>query len=139
MLTPFKLGGGGVIGSGRQYMSWIADRRRRRAIYHAITCDTLNGPVNVVVPNPVTNRDFTKTLGHVLRRPTIVPVPAFLARLLLGKWADELLLASIRVVPRRLQETGYTFRYPELESCATRAGTLLSGDSRAAEIRECHP
>ncbi len=116
MLTPFKLGGGGVIGSGRQYMSWIAIDDVVGAIHHAITCDTLNGPVNVVAPNPVTNRDFTKTLGHVLRRPTIFPVPAFLARLLLGEMADELLLASIRVVPRRLQETGYTFRYPELES-----------------------
>jgi uncharacterized protein (TIGR01777 family) len=116
MLTPFKLGGGGVIGSGRQYMSWIAIDDVVGAIHHAITCDTLNGPVNVVAPNPVTNRDFTKTLGHVLRRPSIFPLPAFLARLALGEMADELLLASIRVVPSRLEETGYPFRHPELES-----------------------
>lgn len=116
MLTPFKLGGGGALGSGRQYMSWIAIDDVVGAIHHAITCDTLNGPVNVVAPNPVTNREFTKTLGHVLRRPTIVPAPAFLVRALLGEMADELLLASTRVMPRRLQETGYAFRHPELES-----------------------
>jgi hypothetical protein len=105
-----------VIGSGRQYMSWIAIDDVVGAIHHAITCDTLNGPVNVVAPNPATNRDFTKTLGHVLRRPTIFPLPAFAARLALGEMADELLLASIRVVPRRLEETDYAFRHPELES-----------------------
>jgi uncharacterized protein len=115
MLTPFKLGGGGVIGSGRQYMSWIGIDDVVGAIHHAITCEALNGPVNVVAPNPVTNRDFTRTLGRVLRRPTIFRVPAVAARLALGEMADELLLASIRVVPRRLEETGYKFRDAELE------------------------
>ena len=80
MLTPFKLGVGGVIGSGRQYMSWIGIDDVVGAIHHAITCEALNGPVNVVAPNPVTNRDFTKTLGRVLRRPTMLPMPAFAAR-----------------------------------------------------------
>jgi uncharacterized protein len=115
MLTPFKLGVGGVIGSGRQYMSWIGIDDVVGGIHHAITCEALNGPVNVVAPNPVTNRDFTKTLGRALRRPTVLPMPAFAARLALGEMADELLLASTRVVPQRLDETGYKFRNPELE------------------------
>ncbi|HET6327516.1 MAG TPA: TIGR01777 family oxidoreductase, partial [Planctomycetaceae bacterium] len=115
MLTPFKLGVGGVIGSGRQYMSWIGLDDVIGAIHHAITCDALNGPVNVVAPNSVTNHDFTKTLGRVLRRPTVLPMPAFAARLALGEMADELLLASIPVLPRRLEETGYKFRDAQLE------------------------
>jgi len=115
MLTPFNLGVGGVIGSGRQYLSWIAIDDVIGAIHHALTTEGLNGPVNVVAPNPVTNRDFTKALGRVLRRPTVMPLPAFAARLALGEMADELLLASTRVVPKRLEETGYTFRFPELE------------------------
>jgi uncharacterized protein len=115
MRTPFKLGVGGVIGSGRQYMSWIGIDDVVGAIHHAITCEALNGPVNVVAPNPVTNHEFTKTLGRVLRRPTVLPMPAFAARLALGEMADELLLASIRVVPRRLEETGYKFRDTQLE------------------------
>jgi uncharacterized protein (TIGR01777 family) len=115
MLTPFKLGAGGVIGSGRQYMSWVGIDDAVGALHHAITCEDLNGPVNVVSPNPVTNREFTKALGRVLRRPTVTPMPAFAARVALGEMADELLLASTRVVPHRLQETGYTFRHPDLE------------------------
>jgi|HubBroStandDraft_6_1064221.scaffolds.fasta_scaffold81430_2 uncharacterized protein (TIGR01777 family) len=115
MLTPFKLGAGGVVGSGRQYLSWIAIDDAVGAIHHAITSESLNGPVNVVSPNPVTNRDFTKTLGRVLRRPTVLPMPAFAARLAFGEMADELLLASTRVVPHRLEETAYKFRHPDLE------------------------
>jgi uncharacterized protein len=115
MLTPFKLGVGGVIGSGRQYISWVGIDDVIGAIHHAITCEALNGPVNVVAPNPVTNHEFTKTLGRVLRRPTVLPMPAFAARIALGEMADELLLASIRVVPRRLEETGYKFRDAQLE------------------------
>jgi uncharacterized protein (TIGR01777 family) len=115
MLTPFKLGVGGIVGSGRQYFSWIGIDDVVGAIHHALTCEDLNGPVNVVSPHPVTNREFTKTLGRVLRRPTALPVPAFAIRLALGEMADEMLLASIRVAPRRLEETGYAFRDPELE------------------------
>ncbi len=121
MLTPFKLGAGGVIGSGRQYWSWIALDDVVSAIDHAITHEALDGPVNCVAPNPVTNREFTKTLGRVLRRPTLVPLPAFAARLALGQMADELLLASARVIPKRLQETGYKFRYPELDNALRHA------------------
>ena len=114
MLTPFKLGAGGVIGSGRQYMSWIALDDVASAIHHALTHDSLCGPVNAVAPNPVTNRDFTRTLGRVLSRPTLFPMPAFVARLALGEMADALLLASARVVPARLLESGFVFRYPDL-------------------------
>jgi uncharacterized protein len=115
MLPPFRRGMGGVVGSGKQYISWIALDDVLGAIHHALSAETLNGPVNVVAPHPVTNHDFTKTLGNVLGRPTVVPLPAFAARLAFGELADALLLASTRVVPARLQASGYTFQYPELE------------------------
>jgi uncharacterized protein len=115
MLLPFKFGVGGRVGSGRQYLSWIAIDDVVGAISHAILSDALRGPVNLVAPNPVTNREFTKILGRVLRRPTIFPLPAFAARMVLGEMADELLLASTRVVPARLIATGYEFRFPQLE------------------------
>ncbi len=115
MLTPFKLGVGGVIGDGKQYWSWVAVDDVVGAIEHALAHPEISGPVNAVAPNAATNYDFTKTLGHVLHRPTIFPMPAFAARLALGEMADELLLSSTRVVPQRLQETGYQFRCPTLE------------------------
>jgi uncharacterized protein (TIGR01777 family) len=115
MLVPFKLGLGGVIGTGQQYMSWIAIDDLVGVIHHALVTTTLHGPVNAVAPQAVTNREFTKTLGRVLGRPTLLPMPAFAARLAFGEMADALLLASTRVEPARLQETGYTFRYPDLE------------------------
>jgi uncharacterized protein (TIGR01777 family) len=116
MLTPFKLGGGGVLGSGRQYFSWISLDDVVRAIEHVLSDDQLSGPVNVVAPTPVTNREFTKTLGKVLSRPTIVPMPAFAARLLFGEMADSLLLASTRVAPTALVESGFDFLHSDLES-----------------------
>ena len=115
MLTPFRLGLGGVVGHGQQYISWIALDDVLGAIHHALITETLHGPVNLVAPHPVTNQGFTKTLGKVLRRPTRFPLPAFVARLVFGEMADALLLASTRVAPARLQASGYTFRYPELE------------------------
>ncbi|OGR93544.1 MAG: TIGR01777 family protein [Elusimicrobia bacterium RIFCSPLOWO2_01_FULL_59_12] len=115
MLVPFKLGVGGKIGPGNQYMSWIAIDDVLGAVLHALSNPVLKGPVNVVAPDPVTNLAFTKTLGRVLWRPTIVPLPAFAARLAFGEMADELLLASQRVEPRMLHKSGYAFRYPELE------------------------
>jgi uncharacterized protein len=115
MLLPFKLGVGGVVGDGKQYMSWIALDDAVGAIQHVIATDTVRGPVNAVSPQPVTNYEYTKTLGKVLARPTIFPVPAFAARLAFGQMADELLLASTRVKPVKLIETGYPFRYAELE------------------------
>ncbi|MFW6124933.1 MAG: TIGR01777 family oxidoreductase [Pirellulales bacterium] len=115
MLLPYKLGLGGRIGSGRQHWSWIALNDAVGAIHHALVTDALEGPANAVSPYPVTSREFTKTLGRVLRRPTLLPMPSPAARLVFGQMADELLLASQRVTPRRLLETGYVFQYPDLE------------------------
>lgn len=115
MLFPFKTGGGGIIGSGRQYWSWITIEDVIGAIHHALKHENVSGPVNVVAPNPVTNYEFTKTLGRVLQRPTFVPLPAFAARLVLGEMANELLLASQRVRPAVLERTGYHFRHAQLE------------------------
>jgi uncharacterized protein (TIGR01777 family) len=115
MLMPFKLGAGGVIGDGKQYMSWIALDDAVGAIQHCLATDTLSGPVNAVGPQAVTNREFTKTLGKVLSRPTIFPMPAAVARLAFGQMADELLLASTHVRPTKLLESTYVFRYPQLE------------------------
>ena len=114
-LPIFKLGGGGKIGSGRQYWSWVAFDDAVGAIVHAINTDTLSGPVNVVAPDPPTNAEYTKVLGRVLGRPTFFTVPAPAARVVIGGMADDLLLASARVEPARLEETGYEHRYPELE------------------------
>ncbi len=115
MLTPFRLGLGGRLGSGRQYLSWIAIDDAIGAIRHALLTDALAGPVNAVSPHPVTNAEFTRTLGRVLRRPTICPVPAFALRLAFGPMADALLLAGARVEPIKLLTTRYAFHSPMLE------------------------
>jgi uncharacterized protein len=115
MLLPFKFGLGGVIGSGQQYMSWIALDDLTSAIVHTLTTEALRGPVNCAAPNPVTNSEFTKTLGSVLVRPTFFPVPAFALRLVLGEMADDLLLSGTRLEPKRLLETQFRFRHPQLE------------------------
>ncbi len=125
MLLPFKLGVGGVVGSGSQYMSWIAIDDVVGAIHHALVTESLNGPANVVAPSPVTNREFTKTLGRVLKRPTLFPMPAFAARLAFGEMADELLLASTRVEPAKLCSSNFQFQFSELEG-ALRQGLGLS-------------
>jgi uncharacterized protein len=114
MLLPFRLGAGGKIGSGKQWMSWIALDDVVAALVHALRTPSLAGPVNVVAPNPVTNLEFTKTLGHILHRPTIMPMPAFAARLALGEMADSLLLASQDVRPAVLSTSGFTFKYVTL-------------------------
>ncbi len=117
MLPLFRAGLGGVIGGGRQYVSWVALDDLPLIILHALQCGDLSGPVNAVAPRPVTNREFTEALGRALSRPTPLPVPAFALRLAVGnEMADALLLASSRVVPRRLEETGYRFRFPELSA-----------------------
>jgi hypothetical protein len=116
MLTPFKMGVGGVVGSGRQYMSCITIDDVARAIQHSLASASLAGPINVVCPTPVTNHEFTKTLGKVLGRPTVFPMPAFAARLAFGEMADELLLSSTRVEPKKLLESGFQFQYPGLET-----------------------
>ena len=116
MMTPFKIGMGGKIGSGTQYMSWIAMDDVTSAIYHTLITESLKGPVNVTAPNPVTNKEFTTTLGEVLKRPAVVPMPAFAAKLAFGEMANDLLLASTKVAPKRLSDSGYKFQYPELEN-----------------------
>lgn len=115
MLTPFKFGVGGRVGSGEQYMSWITLDDTVGAIYHALTSEDVRGPINVVAPNPVTNSEFTKRLGKALSRPTLLPAPVFALRLAFGEMADALLLSSMRVEPQRLKESGFVFKYPELE------------------------
>jgi uncharacterized protein len=116
MLWPFRLGLGGRVGNGQQYLSWITLGDLERAADHALRCDQLQGPVNLVAPNPVTNQEFTRTLAHALNRPACLPMPGFVARTLFGEAADELLLASARVLPTRLRETGFQFEHPDLES-----------------------
>jgi uncharacterized protein (TIGR01777 family) len=115
MLTPFKLGAGGRLGSGEQYMSWIALDDVVGVIDHLLEKNSLRGAVNTVAPNPVTNREFTKALGTALSRPTLFPVPEFALHLAFGEMADAALLASQRVEPARLKESGYVFKYPELK------------------------
>ncbi|MGD9635515.1 MAG: TIGR01777 family oxidoreductase [Pirellulales bacterium] len=115
MLPPFKMGVGGVIGSGRQYFSWISLDDLVSAILFALDNDSLAGPVNAVTPHPVTNREFTKTLGRVLGRPTIFPMPAFAARLAFGEMADEMLIGGVRVAPHELIKAKFPFEHPELE------------------------
>jgi uncharacterized protein len=114
MLLPFRAGVGGVVGPGTQYMSWIAIDDLLGVVHHVLDRADLEGPVNAVAPEPVTNAAFTGTLGRVLGRPTIVPAPAFALRLALGEMADATLLSSTRVRPDRLLATGFRFRFPEL-------------------------
>jgi uncharacterized protein (TIGR01777 family) len=111
----FRLGVGGRLGSGRQWLSWISLDDIAGAYLHALTHRDLHGPVNAVAPNPVTNAEFTATLARVLRRPAILPVPKFGPRLVLGLVADEMLFVSQRALPTRLLETGFRFRFPHLE------------------------
>ncbi len=115
MLLPFRLGLGGKFGSGRQYMSWVALDDLIGIIHYVIANDTVTGPVNAVSPLPVTNHEFAKTLGRVLHRPTIAAVPSFVLKLAAGEMADEMILASARVIPQKLIESGYRFLYPDLE------------------------
>ena len=114
MATPFRMGVGGKLGDGKQWMSWIALDDVVRGLRFLIDNQTVRGPVNFTAPNPVTNAEFTKTLGSVLSRPTIFPVPAFAARLAFGEMADALLLSSARVEPSRLQDEGFKFEYSDL-------------------------
>jgi uncharacterized protein (TIGR01777 family) len=116
MAFPVKMGAGGRIGSGKQYMSWIDLEDEVQVILHLVLKDSIHGPVNGVSTSPVTNAVFIKTLGRVLSRPTLFPLPAAVARLLLGEMADGLLLSSQRVEPAKLVASGYTFRHTDLET-----------------------
>jgi uncharacterized protein len=116
MLLPFKLGVGGRVGSGRQWMSWIDIQDMVGAIHHILNTDLLQGPVNLVAPKPVTNAEFTKTLAGVLSRPAIFPLPEFVVRKLFGEMGEEVLLWSERVEPTKLIMSGYPFRFRELRA-----------------------
>ena len=116
MVLPFKLGLGGRIGSGKQYMSWIGLADEVGAIVHTITTSELSGPVNATAPTPVTNSEFTAALGHVLKRPTLLPTPVPALKLRYGsELVDHLLVEGQRVVPDRLEATGYEFVQPDLD------------------------
>jgi len=115
MLTPFRMGIGGRVGSGEQWMSWIALDDVVNGLKFLIADKPVQGPVNFVAPNPVTNAEFTKTLGRVLSRPTIFPIPAFAVRLAFGELADALLLSSQKVDSTVLQDNGFLFSWPTLE------------------------
>ena len=115
MKTPFKLGVGGVIGSGDQYMSWLHLDDLVAMLRFAIDTDALSGPFNATAPEPATNRAFTEALGKALSRPTFMPLPKFAAKLAMGsEMADEMLLSSTRAVPAKLRELGFQWRFPEL-------------------------
>jgi hypothetical protein len=114
MLTPFKLGVGGVVGSGKQWMSWVAIDDVVGIIIFALE-NEINGPVNTTAPNPTTNQEFTKTLGRVLNRPTFFPVPEFAIKMMFGEMGETLLLQGCRVLPKRLQENGFNFKYANLD------------------------
>ncbi|HXF98009.1 MAG TPA: TIGR01777 family oxidoreductase [Gaiellaceae bacterium] len=120
LLTPFRLGLGGPVGSGRQWWSWVALDDVLEAYAFALEGD-LSGPVNLCSPNPVTNRQFAKALGRALRRPAVLPLPALAVRALFGEMGEEALLAGQRALPARLLDAGFAFRYPELEAALRRA------------------
>jgi len=128
MLLPFRLGLGGRLGSGAQWMSWISIHDTVGAILHALMTESFSGAVNLVAPEPVRNRDFTRILGQVLCRPTPFPVPAVALRLALGEMASATLLASSRVLPKRLLASGYRFEHPDLE---TGLRAVLQGKRRS--------
>jgi uncharacterized protein len=115
MLLPFKFGLGGVVGSGKQWMSWISMDDQISVINFVLEHENLRGAVNAVAPNPVINEEFTKVLGEVLYRPTFLPIPEFVVGTVFGEMGDALLLASTKAVPRRLLEAGFEFKFPHLK------------------------
>src|SRR4030095_2681787 len=121
MMTPFKLGVGGVVGSGKQWMSWVSLDDVVGIVNYALENENLRGAVNVASPNPVTNAEFTKTLGEVLYRPPFLPLPEFAVNLVFGEMGDALLIDSTKVIPKRLVDAGYRFIYPEINSALENA------------------
>jgi uncharacterized protein (TIGR01777 family) len=127
MLTPFRMGIGGRIGDGKQWMSWIAIDDVVNGLKYLMENGAVSGPVNFVAPNAVTNAEFTKTLGHVLSRPTLFPIPAFGVRLAFGEMGEALLLSGQRVKPGIMEESGFRFTWPTLEPALR---DLLTADKR---------
>ncbi len=116
MILPFKLGLGGTIGNGKQYVSWISLDDAIGAIVHVLGCESLQGPINIVAPEPTTNEKFSKLLGKILCRPTFFYIPPMATRVVLGEMADELLLYSMRTIPEKLLKAGYAFSHPDIET-----------------------
>ena len=127
LLPIFRLGAGGVVGSGRQVMSWIGLADAVGAFGFLMTCDRAHGPVNLVAPEPATNREFTRTLAAVVRRPAFAPVPGIAIRLLFGEMGDQLILRGKAVVPARLTELGFRWQHPTLEGALRRELDLPAG------------
>lgn len=125
MLLPLRYGLGGRVGSGRQYLSWVALPDLLAIISHCLASETLSGPVNAVAPAPVTNAQFTSLAARLLHRPALFAAPAFALRAALGEMADEMLLSSARVMPKRLLDTGFAFAYPDLQGALS---ALLRGE-----------
>ena len=121
MLLPFKLGLGGRIGKGSQWMSWIHIEDLIGIILYCIDHEEVSGVVNGTAPNPVTSTFFTKTLGKVLKRPTIFPMPVIVVKLLMGQMGEELLLAGKKVLPVKITKEGYIFKYVQLEEALLNA------------------
>ena len=127
MLRPFRFFAGGPLGSGRQYMSWIHREDWVSLVRWVLVTEAVEGPLNLTAPNPVTNAEFARILGQVLRRPSVMPAPAIAIRLALGEMADGLLLCSQRVLPARAAALGFTFRFPDLDAAL---GDLLARRGR---------
>jgi len=121
MLMPFKLGLGGVVGDGKQWMSWVSLDDHVDVIVFALENDNVRGAVNSVSPDPVTNEEFTKVMGEVLYRPTFIPVPEFAVHMMFGEMGEALLLDSTRVIPKRLTDLGYKFKFPDLKKAIENA------------------
>jgi len=115
MLPPFLFGAGGILGNGKQFMSWISIKDEINAILFIINNQTLNGPVNLTAPNPVNNYEFTKVLGKVIKRPTVAPLPGFIARIMFGEMADAILLTGNKVYPKKLIDAGFAFEHSTLD------------------------
>ena len=129
MLPIFKLGLGGKIGTGQQMMSWVSLDEIPGIILYLIGKETVSGPVNFVSPNAVSNLEFTRALGHILKRPTLFPLPAVMVKIMFGEMGEELLLGGANIIPKRLQAAGYPFVYPDLQKALSH---LLNRPTRAA-------
>jgi uncharacterized protein (TIGR01777 family) len=116
VLPHFRMGAGGIVGTGQQWLSWISLADALAAIEHVIATAGLVGPVNLTAPQPVPNLEFSRTLARLLGRPTLVPLPAFAVKVLFGEMGEELLLSGQKVIPKRLTDSGFSFAHPDLDS-----------------------
>lgn len=132
MLLPFQMGAGGILGSGKQYMSWIALADAVRVIEFILKSSDLTGPVNMTAPHPVTNAEFTAAMGKVLHRPAVLPAPAFALKVILGQMAEEMLLEGAMVVPTKLQKAGFNFEYGNLNAALA---AEISGDASSKRLQ----